>query len=167
MNKLEFTKIIAGIAANFGVKIPEGLIELWCGLFNEDNISLGQVRYAAGKILRSKKDGYGRMPTYAEFIEIIHGNKKDKALIIANEIIAYMRSNGSRVALKIKDETAKHLMSTRWPYQNWAATVREDDLKWWVKEFCEAYISYSALEMPGEIATPEEVKKLINLKAVG
>ena len=102
------------------------------------------------------------MPTYAEFIETIQGNQKDRALVIANEIIAHMRLRGSRVFPKLEDPIAKHLMTKRWPYYEWASTALESDLKWWVKEFCEAYNSYASME----IAAPEDVKKLINLKAV-
>ena len=167
MNQIEFTKIIIGLAANFGVKIPEGLIELWQNAFREDGISLEQIRYAAGKILRKPANRYGRMPTYDEFIEIIQGgNKEDKALVIANEIIAHLKMRGSRVFPKLDDEIAKYLMTKRWPYYEWAAAVIESELKWWVKEFCEAYSSYSALETPMEIAAPEAVKKLMNLQVL-
>lgn len=152
------------MAANFGVKIPEGLIELWQNAFNQDDISLEQIRYAAGKILRSKKDGYGRMPTYAEFIQIIEGSHDDKALVIASEIIAYLRVHGSRIFPKLNDPIAKYLMTNRWPYHEWAANVCTDELKWWTKEFCEAYKSYLTMEnikMPLLDFGKEDIKKLV------
>lgn len=166
MDQIKFAKIIIGLAANFGVKIPEGLIELWKNAFQEDGISFEQINHAAGKIIRTKKNSYGRMPTYAEFLEIIHGGSAEsKAQIIADEIIGHLRFFGANKPLVITDPVAKHLMSTRWPYQQWATTVLESDLKWWVKEFCEAYNAYSAIRVPTQIAAiPESVKKLIELE---
>ena len=158
----EFAEVVFGLAANFGVKIPDGLLEIWHDTFKADGISLEQIRFAAGKIIRSKKDGYGRMPTYAEFIEIIQGgNKEDKALVIANEIIVHLRTYGSRVCPKL-DSIAKHLMIKRWPYPEWSSMVLEDELKWWTKEFCEAYNAYSARDVPLKIEASQDVKKLVN-----
>lgn len=108
-------------------------------------------------------------PMPVDIIEAILGspkqieqNKEDKALVIANNIISHLKTHGSRVFPKLDDPTAKHLMTKRWPYYEWAAAVIESELKWWVKEFCEAYKSYTALEEPMKIAAPENVKKLIN-----
>jgi len=103
------------------------------------------------------------MPPVAEFIEILQGgNKEDKALVIANNIIAHLNTHGSRVFPKLDEPIAKHLMTKRWPYYEWASMVIESELKWWTKEFCEAYKSYTALKVPMQIATPESVKKLIS-----
>jgi len=147
MNHVELSKIIVGLAANFGVKIPVGLIELWKAAFMKDGISIDQIRYGAGKILRTKKDGYGRMPTYAEIIEIIQGgDKKDKALVLATEIITHLKLHGANVLPVLEDPVAANLMSRRWPYRKWAAQVLESELKWWTKEFCEAYKSHTAIE---------------------
>jgi len=34
-------------------------------------------------------------------------------------------------------------MTFRWKYQTWAATVAESELKWWRKEFLEAYQAHA------------------------
>lgn len=146
IDKKPFVNIVIGLAANFGAQIPEGLLQLWLNTFTEDGISLEQIKIAAGKIIRSKKDGYGRMPTYAEFFEIIKGSDDDKALVTANEIIKHLHEHGSRVFPNLSDPIAKQLMTKRWPYYDWASQVLESELKWWVKDFCEAYHSYSTLE---------------------
>lgn len=167
MNQMDFAKIIVGLAANFGVKIQDGLIELWYNAFKEDGVSIEQIRFAAGKILRKPVNRYGRLPTYDEFLEIVRGgSEKDKALVIANEIIAHLRAHGSRIFPKLDDHPiAKHLMMKRWPYYEWSAAVIENELKWWTKEFCEAYVSYAAIEEATE--TPllgpvkNDVKKLV------
>lgn len=142
---IEFAKIIIGLAANFGVKIQDGLIEFWYDAFKEDGINIEQIRYAAGKILRKPKNRYGHLPTYDEFIEIIQGgSNEDRAIIIANEIIVHTKTYGSKVFPNINDDKiAKHLMTKRWPYHEWAASILESELKWWVKEFCEVYRSYA------------------------
>ena len=86
---------------------------------------------------------------------------KDKALVIANEIVAHLNTRGSRVFPKLDDKIAKHLMTKRWPYYEWGSTVIESEIKWWVKEFCEAYNSYTAREVPFEIEASTDVKKLV------
>lgn len=147
IDQMDFAKIVVGLAANFGIKIQDGLIELWYNAFKEDGISIEQIRYAAGRILRKPKDRYGRLPTYDEMIEIIQGGSyKDRALVIANEIIAHTKRHGARVFPKIEDETARYLMTKRWPYHEWAESVLDSDFKWWIKEFCEAYVSYTTIK---------------------
>ena len=108
-------------------------------------------------------------PKPGDLIEIIEGSpkqiqqdKEDKALLIANNIISHLKTHGSRVFPKLDDLVAKHLMTKRWPYYEWAAAVIESELKWWTKEFCEAYRSYAALDVPMEIMAPEAVRKLVS-----
>ena len=151
----DFAQIIMGLAANFGAKVPAGLTELWENAFREDGISLDQIRNAAGQILRSRTDSYGRMPTYAEFIEKIQGKQEDKAQIAANEIITHLKKHGANTPLKLNDQIAIHLMSTRWEYKQWASSVLEKELTWWVKDFCEAYRAYSKSSGFDTIGAPE------------
>lgn len=165
MNKTDeqrFAQIMLGLADNFRDNITkEGILMRFDML---QDYSISQVELAAKQIMRARK--YTKMPPVAEFIELLQGgNKDDKALVIANEIVTHLRTHGSRIFPKLNDETSKHLMTKRWPYYDWAATVLESELKWWVKEFCEAYKSYTALDASVQIAASEEVKKLV--KGIG
>lgn len=42
------------------------------------------------------------------------------------------------------DPITRHLMSTRWRYCSWAASVVEDDLKWWFRDFVRAYQAHAS-----------------------
>ena len=57
----------------------------------------------------------------------------------ADKIIAHLNFNGAGVFPKFNDPITNYLMTRRWPYQNWAKDILESEIKWWVKEFCEAY----------------------------
>ena len=154
-----FIQIMLGMADNFRDSITKEGMTMRFDMLKDYNIN--QVESAAKQIMLTRK--YTKMPPVAEFIEILKGgNKEDKALVIANNIISHLKTHGSRVFPKLDDPTAKHLMTKRWPYYEWAAAVIESELKWWTKAFCEAYKSYTALEEPMKIAAPENVKKLIS-----
>ena len=162
-NKVEFKKFMSGMGEVFDKKITPIIIKLYWKVlepFTDEqcqqafNMAIAQCRF---------------FPKPADLTEFIIGSpkqieqsKEDKALVIANNIISHLKTHGSRVFPKLDDQVAKHLMTKRWPYYEWAAAVIESELKWWTKEFCEAYKSYVALEVPMQIATPENVKKLIS-----
>lgn len=156
-----FVQIMLGMADNFRDSITkEGMTMRFDILKNYD---ISQVEEASKQIVLTRK--YTKMPPIAEFIEAIEGQKPsiaDKALVIANEIIVHLNTYGSRTPLLLDDLIATHLMSKRWPYREWASMVIEDDLKWWIKEFCEAYKSYSIAEadLPTLGQTNENIKKL-------
>jgi len=164
-NEKRFVQIMLGMADNFRDNITkEGMVMRFDML---KNYSIDQVESAAKQIILIRK--YTKMPPVAEFIEAIEGQKskiEDKALVIANNIISHLRTHGSHIFPKIEDPIALKLMKNRWPYYEWASTVLESELKWWVKEFCEAYKSYSVIESPPAIEAPNDVKKLVNLKTI-
>jgi hypothetical protein len=97
-----------------------------------------------------------------EQIETADGKPGDIATVIASEIISHLRINGSQSYPDLgKYPTAKHLMATRWPYRQWASSVLESELKWWTKEFCEAYASYSAMPSLPQIANQNDRLKML------
>lgn len=162
-NKIEFKEFMSGMGEVFDKKITPVIIKLYWKVlepFTDEqcqqafNIAIAQCRF---------------FPKPADLTEFIVGspkqieqNKEDKALVVATNIIAHLRTYGSGVLPKLDDPTAKHLMTKRWPYYEWSSMVLESELKWWTKEFCKAYKSYTALEEPVKIAAPENVKKLIS-----
>jgi len=87
---------------------------------------------------------------------------EDKALVEANNMISYLKEHGARVFPVISDPITKHLMTKRWPYRNWAEAILESEIKWWVKEFCEAYKTYSANDAHAEISVNEKFKQIVN-----
>lgn len=111
------------------------------------DFSIEQVETAVLKAMRAwKSSKVIPIGVIVEQLESQAGKPEDKALVIANEIVSHLKRNGSRVYPSLDhDPIASRLMATRWPYRQWASEVLESELKWWVKEFCEAYASYSAV----------------------
>lgn len=108
------------------------------------DFSIEQIERAACDIMARRK--YTKMPPIAEFIEALGAavpKTESVALTEANAIIDHLHRNGAAVPPEIEDPIARHLMKARWPYPRWASTVAESELKWWVKEFCEAYAAFS------------------------
>ncbi len=133
-----------GMADNFRDSITKEGMTMRFDMLKEYTIQ--QVEDAAKQIMLTRK--YTKMPTIADFIEALTADipkLEDKALVFANEIIAHSRTQGSNVFPPGLDDTAKHLMTRRWPYAEWSATVLTSELTWWVKEFREAYKIYSGL----------------------
>lgn len=84
-------------------------------------------------------------PKPAELIDLMKPKipVEDKALAIANEIISHLRLNGSRKRPDLShDPIAEQLMTTRWNYPYWASQVLESEIRWWIKDFCDAYRAY-------------------------
>lgn len=133
-----FTAIMKGLAINAGVDLTGDVLRLYRAAMN--GFTIEQISEGAKSVLLTWK--YNRMPPLAVIIDHIDGAPieiEHKALIEANKILEHLNFNGANVLPKIKDPIAKYLMTRRWPYQLWAKNVLESELKWWVKEFCEAY----------------------------
>lgn len=161
-NEKTFKEFMSGIGELFDKKISDTLKNMyWQALKPFTDIQCSQAFNIA--ITRCKF-----FPKPADLIEFIIGNSKqveqnkdDKALVIVNNIISHLKTCGARVFPEIKDPIAKHLMTKRWPYHLWAATVVESELKWWSKEFCDAYKTYTESgDVPFEITANENIKKL-------
>ena len=158
-DKTRFAQIMMGMADNFRDSITKEGMALRFDVLKQ--FSIQQVEAAARKILLTRK--YTKMPPIAEFIEAIQGQApalEDQALVIATEIVSHLKRYGAGSFPKLDhDPTAQRLMTTRWPYRQWAASVLESELKWWIKEFCEAYRSETVVERR-EIEGPAELKKI-------
>ena len=173
MNKKQFAQLMYALAGNFGATIEPITLDVWYELAQQDGLQYERLQEAAKKILRSKKDGYGRMPTYAEILEAARGPApvlEDQALVEANKIIAHLHTSGASLPPEMPDPITNFLMSRVWPYTVWAAGVLEDDLKWWTKDFCAAYRATTKThELHKQIPAAENKeledlsKKIINL----
>jgi len=150
---------MAGLGETFDRSISETLSDIyWHAL---KNYSDEQCKNAFNQVFLIFKF----FPKPAEIIALINDNNikiEDKAIIEANKIIAHLGKNGSRVFPDLdNDPIAKHLMTTRWNYYEWASQVLTSELKWWVKEFCELYRAYSESSLPLEIEMDAKVVSLI------
>lgn len=105
------------------------------------------------------------IPKPAELVEYIKGTAQvieNKALVIANEIVSHINQEGSSKHPDLKgDPIAIHLMTRRWPYKTWAASILESEIQWWIKQFVEAYQAYRESDVPVPIDAPDEVRKMV------
>lgn len=161
-DKERFVQIMLGMADNFRDSITKEGMSMRFDMLKDYTIT--QIESAARQIMYARK--YTKMPPIAEFIGVLNVNipkPEDKALVFANEIIAHSRTQGSRVFPPRLDNIAKHLMTRRWPYAEWSATVLTSELTWWVKEFREAYKIYSETTESGKLLEHphKDIKALI------
>ncbi len=137
----ELSEVLFGLAGNFGDTLDESTVRMWIRAFEADGISVSQVKEASLKILGTRK--ISKMPTYAEFLDYIVGSSEDRAQQQADVVLYYLRKHGRMGKPAFDDAITAYLMETRWPYQRWAASLMEGELKWWRKEFIQAYQSYA------------------------
>jgi hypothetical protein len=161
MNKCDeprFVQIMLGMADNFRDTITkEGMLMRFEIL---KAYSIDQVTAAAKKIMATRK--YTKMPPIAEFIEAIEGGQpriEDRAEIQA----AYVISCIGQGCPRFDDPVTAYLMLHRWRWSNWAPCVLESELKWWSKDFKEAYRAFSGPATPLQIGTdaPPELQQLL------
>jgi len=160
----ELAEILYGLAGNFGDSVDNHTAKIWARGFEAEGISLEQIRVAAMKILKTRT--IAKMPTFAEFLEAINGSKKDNAQAQADVVLETLQQQGGRAKPEFSDPITQHLMSTRWKWERWAPNVREDEIKWWRKEFIEAYQSYAAhpenVEHVQRLTAPQRLQKLVS-----
>jgi len=153
-----FGEIMAGLAENFGAQLSK--VGLRLRMKAMWGYSIEQVEAAAIELLKTKK--HSSMPTVAEFIEAIEGSKPrvdDKAVVEANGIISHLNRFGASKYPSLDDPITARLMTTRWPYSQWASQVLESELKWWAKEFAKAYQAEQSVN--GTLQLPGNVKGLL------
>ncbi len=154
----QFAIIMKALAINAGVDLTEDVLKLYRAALK--GFSIEQISSAVKGVLLTWR--YNRMPPLAVIIDYIDGPPvkiEDKALVEANKIIEHLNFNGARTHPRLDDPITKYLMTRRWPYQNWVANVLESELKWWVKEFCEAYRAHDG-DPEKLIEGPAEIRKL-------
>ena len=155
----KFASIMFGVAENFGGKIsPEG-IGLRFSVLKEYKIE--QIVKAGEWLLRNREQTFPAVPTVKEFVDAIHlqtmlGNSADMQ---ADLVLKKLRYEGRNGKIDFEDPVTFELMTVRWPYNSWATKVKEDDLKWWRKDFCEAYNAHSKVNKVEQI--PLELKGLL------
>ena len=102
------------------------------------------------------------VPDLNEFIEK-EQNDLDESVpaIEADRVIAHLNAHGGSAPLPANDPITGYLMTSRWPYQTWAAGVLTKDIVWWRKDFIEAYKNRKLAGVPRQIEASPEVKRLV------
>lgn len=154
----QFAAIMKALAINAGVELTDDILKLYRAAFKEFTIE--QIQTAAISVLSIWE--YNRMPPIGIIIKHIDGAPvqiEHKALIEANKILEHLNFHGATKHPETNDPVTKHLMTRRWPYETWAKNVLESELKWWVKEFCAAYMAHDG-DPEILIEGPKELRKL-------
>jgi len=162
LDKIEFSKVMLGLAENFGAKATKDQIGFFYQMFMDDGIDIIQIKQAARSIIRTKKDSYGRMPTYAEFIEFIQGNKEQNAELEAQKVIDLIRSEGAYAEPELSP-VVKQVINSR--FGGWKAlcgSLEESKLTWFIRDFKEAYLSIET----GKLMLPDKNESAQILKRV-
>jgi len=141
----QFTEIMMAIADNYpGTSFTSNGLKLRFAALKE--FSIDQMEMAAVKLIKTHK--YNSMPTTADIINAmgeIPGriDRDNRAEIEAGKVLNHLHSFGSQLTPSFDDPITKHLMSHRWKWYVWASRVKEDDLKWWCKDFVRAYKAHA------------------------
>lgn len=163
MDKKEFTAIMKTLAVNSSVELDTGTLTLYYEIF-KNIATIDEFREAAKKVLTTWK--FSRMPPIGEILEHIGDRPKqieNIATVEANRILAHLQAWGGLKWPVLDDPITQYLMTRRWKYDTWASNVLESELKWWVKEFVQAYQAHVEADDLLQINSnaPENIKKLI------
>lgn len=155
--RAEFFKIMVGMAENFSAQMSSAGMLLRFKVMKE--YSLQQIEAAALKILANRK--IMGMPTVAEFVVAISGDRKacDNAEGQASDVIGQVRSVGSYGTPVFDDPVTKLLMSGRWSWRSVCA-MTEAEMKWWARDFVEAYQAFERKNECLEIGNEPGNRKL-------
>ena len=134
--RAEFFKIMVGMAENFSAQMSSAGMSLRFEVMKD--YSIKQIEAAALKLLVNRK-AMG-MPTVAEFLVAINGEQMafDNAEGQVNEVVSQIRNIGSYGNPDFSDPITRALMSGRWSFRS-LCSMTETELKWWARDFIEAY----------------------------
>ncbi|MCK5605966.1 hypothetical protein KAR91_28975 [Candidatus Pacearchaeota archaeon] len=124
--------------------------------------SMAEVVKAFTKVLNEWE--YTKMPPVAVFIKAISNQPllEDLAQIQATEVLKQVRILGAYGTPEFKDPITKHLIKIRFHFKGLCLNMRESEEKWFIKDFVEAYQSFSRNTENLLIETPEELKQITN-----
>ena len=165
----QFTNIMAGLAENYpGAVLTGNGLKLRFAALKE--FSIDQVTMAATKLVQTHK--YNAMPTTADIINAMGGmpgriNQEHRAEIEAGKVLDHLYYFGSRNTPSFDDPITRHLMSHRWRWYSWASKVREDEFKWWVRDFIRAYKAHAAGVESGLFLPAGSAMGALAQKAIG
>ncbi len=154
-----FSKLIIMESEIHGKKLSTPMIKLYFNKLSE--FSLEQVEAAL-------KHRYKFMPKPYELAEKIEGPAHDMRLTRAHDqadlVQHVLETHGSDSPVVFDDPITRKLMKTRWPLHIWGKQVTTAELKWWRKDFVEAYISQKNVNEHRQLTQGEAVKMLEGLK---
>ena len=180
MNKNDlkkFSSIMWALAEDFGGKISKDSLVLRFAALEEYTIN--QISQAGTWLLKNREQTFPAVPTTREIIIAIEKIDNPQAAISIEAkseiqlqlVLSKLKSEGGGATVDFNDPVTQELMTRRWPYNQWASTVLESEVKWFCKEFKELYKVYDKnkvvelglLEAPGEKTKQIPASKLKEL----
>lgn len=142
--KSDLTKILYMLAEVFSANMSEPLIDAWTAVLIDERISIEQVRAAAIQIMKTRK--YTKLPTPADFLDMLkpQENNKEIAETQADDVLDALRGLGPYTLPNFKDPITQELMTRRWPWRTFCMELMSDHVKWWRRDFVEAYCEKKA-----------------------
>jgi len=160
-DKAKFSACMKALAVNASTEISKDALVVYFNALKD--LDIKTVEEATKHILLTWE--FNRMPPISEIVKFATGSGQieDRALVMANKIVAHVEVHGASEFPNFlrEDPIAAFLMTTRWRYYTWAANVLSSELKWWIREFVEAYRSYEKTGTPLSIEAGSGVKQLV------
>lgn len=140
-NYEDFLKLLWLFANDAGIKISKEQAAVKFETLKK--YPLEQISKAADKLLHYRKRNWPAIPSTSEFVEAIEEDtqeieSKTKAQLQVDIILKYLNHYGSACYHTFKDPITNYLMTNRWSFQK-LGLMKAEDLKWFRKDFCEAY----------------------------
>jgi len=137
-DKKEFAEIMYALGENFNAQVTKPGLRIRFEALKQ--YSMEQVRAACVEVVRNRK--FHGMPNVAEIVAAIGDRTEDRAVAQAHKVIECIRSYGAYDTPTFDDPVTNAVMTKRFRWQE-VCQLREDHLKWFIKDFSEAYRSYS------------------------
>lgn len=151
----DLSKILFMLGEIYSTDITDPLVDAWVAVLTAEQITIEQAKAAAIQIMRTRK--YTKMPTPADVIDLIKPPMDCKLLAEeqADLVLGAVRSYRPGEPPEFEDPITYRLMKDRWPWGHFASSLETDRVKWWRKEFVEAYSDYAGQEMLPELKAPD------------
>ena len=170
-DKKEFMRLLWLFANDAGVKVSKEQLSVKFEALKKYTIE--QVAAATDKLLHHRKRNWPAIPSTSEFVEFIEENPvKTQAQLQCDIVLKYFNYYGRDCEHKFKNSTTKYLMENRFSfYYIDQASVKDPNLKWWRKDFIEAFTELEEMPVPlidvaekAGMIPVDNLKKLTNTK---
>lgn len=163
-----FAALMWGVAEDFGGKLSKEGLKMRFKALQE--YSIDQITGAGTWLLRHREKTFPAVPTTKEFIDVIEGwsepkvSVKTKAEMEAACVLQALRKYGRNWTPDFADPTTQQLMTTRWPWFSWASRIREDEEKWWKKDFIALYEAHAEVGQANRMLVEGPGSNIVDIK---
>jgi hypothetical protein len=158
----QFAALIYGLAEENGGTVSKNGIRLKYEALKQ--YTMDQVVAAANWIAKNRTESFPPVPKIPEFISAIERlsgvvSEKTTAEIEADKVLYMSKIFGRECNAQAKDPITNYLLKNRWSWWK-LGTMKEEDLKWWRRDFVEAYQDMAKNGMDKMIGEDGKLKQL-------